>query len=182
MKKNMQTEIENIPNQPSGSLNVLVAYDGLRAGIQAKELCDRLTRKLGPANELHLGFWSLSALQLPQLAQSAAEEASETDLLIVAVDGDEVLPRPFKSWVSQCLRKIRAHGGTLVVQLHGIVKMTHELSPAYECLKHLADDARVGFFAEVLEPAGDKLDESLESIHRRAHMRSSVLDAILQAH
>ncbi len=175
----MKTEIEKILNEPAGSFNVLVAYDVIRSGIGAKVFCDRFSQQLGTARKLQLGLWSFSALQLPQLARSAAAEAAQTDMLIVAVSGEAELPRPLKSWISHSLRTIRARNGALLAQLHGILKMDQELSPAYACLKHLADDAGVKFFAEAVEPAGDKLDGSLESVHRRAQMRTSLLDAIL---
>ncbi len=175
----MKTEIEKILNEPTGSFNVLVAYDVIRSGIGAKVFCDRFSQQLGLARKLQLGLWSFSALQLPQLARSAAAEAAQTDMLIVAVSGEAELSRSLKSWISHSLRTIRARNGALLTQLHGILKMDQELSPAYACLKHLANDVGVKFFAEAVEPAGDKLDGSLESVHRRAQMRTSLLDAIL---
>lgn len=175
-------EQSSILNPLAASLNVLVAYDNLCSGIKAKDFCDRLTRRLTPECELQLSLWSHSALQIPQMARAAEDEATQTDLLIVAVSGDEALSPLVKSWISRCTRKLRSHAGALAVQLHGILRMNQELSPAYECLKHIADDSGVDFFSEVVEPTGEKLDSSLESIHKRAHMRSLMLDAILQLH
>jgi hypothetical protein len=176
----MKTEIENILNEAAHSFNVLVAYDNIRSGIGAKVFCDRFSQQLGTARKLQLGLWSFSALQRRQLAELAAVEAGQTDLLIVAVSGDAELPRPLKSWISHSLRRIRARDGVLVAQVHGILKMDQEMSPAYACLKHLAEDAGVRFFAEAVEAAEDELDSSLGSVHRRAQMRTSLLDAILQ--
>jgi hypothetical protein len=178
--KIMKTEIENILNEAAHSFNVLVAYDNIRSGIGAKVFCDRFSQQLGTARKLQLGLWSFSALQRRQLAELAAVEAGQTDLLIVAVSGDAELPRPLKSWISHSLRRIRARDGILVAQVHGILKMDQEMSPAYACLKHLAEDAGVRFFAEAVEAAEDELDSSLGSVHRRAQMRTSLLDAILQ--
>jgi len=178
----MTNELQNILNPAAASMNVLVAYDNLRSGIKAKDLCDRLSQHLAASCELRISFWSLSALQLPQLARAAEEEAAKTDLLIVAVNGDGDLRPRVKSWFSRCARRIRSNGGAFAAQLHGILKMHQELSPAYECLKHIADNAGVDFFSEVEEPTDEKLNNSIESIHKRAHMGSPMLEAILQLH
>ena len=108
------------------------------------------------------------------------DEATQTDLLIVAVNGDTTLPPSIKSWNSRSARRMRSRAGALGAQFHGVLRMDQELSPACECLKHIAEDSGVDFFSEVVEPVGDKLDGSLESIHKRAHMRSPVWDAVLQ--
>jgi len=175
-------EQNRVLNPSTASMNVLVMYDNLCAGIKVKDLCDQLTQRLAPGCELQLSLWSHSALKIPQLARAAEDEATQTDLLIVAVSGDEALPPLVKSWISRCTRKLRSHAGALAVQLHGILRMNQELSPAYECLKHIADDSGVDFFSEVAEPAGENLDSSIASIHQRAHMHSPMLDAILQLH
>jgi hypothetical protein len=173
---------QSILNPSAGGMNVLVAYDNLRSGIKAKHLCDRLAQHLAPPGEFRISFWSLSALQLPQLARAAEEEAVQTDLLIVAVNGDGDLRPCVKSWFSRCARRIRSNGGALTAQFHGILRMHLELSPAYECLKQIADNAGLDFFSEVVEPTDETLDNSIESIHKRAHMGSPMLDAILQLH
>jgi hypothetical protein len=178
----MKNELQNILNPSLASMKVLVAYDKLGCGIRAKDLCDRLTQHLAPTCKLQLSFWSLSALQLPLLARAAEDEATQTELLIIAVNGDEALPPSIKSWISRCTRRLRSHAGALAVQLHGILRMNQELSPTYKCLKHIADDAGVHIFSEVVELAGEKVDNSIKSIHKRAHMRSPVLETILPLH
>ena len=148
---------------PSSS-DVLIIYDSVRSGKRAKELFDRL----GQHCELNLSVWSLSALRLPALARAAAHEAEHAILLIVAVNGDETLPRHVKTCLHCWARAIHAAGGALVAQLHGILKMNEELCPAYGCLKQIAHHAGVRFFSEVVELPEDKLDCSIEAIHECA--------------
>jgi hypothetical protein len=168
-------------NALAASLNVMVAYDNVCSGIKAKYLCDRLTQRLPPRFELKLSLWSHSTLQIPQLARAAEDEATQTDLLIVAVSDDKALQPMVKSWISRCARKLRPHAGALALQLNGILKMNHELSPAFECLKHISDDSGVDLFSEAIDQTSETLDSSIECIHKRAHMRSPILDAILQS-
>jgi hypothetical protein len=176
----MTNEIQNILHPPATGLNVLVAYDELASGIQARDLCDRLAQPFKPSRPWTLSFWSLSALRFPLLAREAADEAAQADLLIVAVNGETILPPPIKSWISRSARRVRSHAGALVAQFHGILRMNYELSPAYECLKHIADDSAIEFFSEVVEPAGDQLDDLIESVYQRSHLRPTVWGARLQ--
>src|SRR5258706_15126359 len=97
--------------------DVLIVYDSVGSGKRAKDLCDRLVQHC----ELNLSVWSLSALRLPALARAAAHEAERAILLIVAVNGDETLPRHVKTCLHRCVRAIHAPDGALLAQFHGIL-------------------------------------------------------------
>ena len=164
----------------TGNSDVLIVYDSIRSGKRAKELCDRLEQQLAPDYELNLSVWSLSALQLPTLAQAAASAAEHAALLIVAVNGDKTLPRPVKSCLHRCARAIHAADGALVAQLHGILKIHEELCPAYGCLRQVAHYNGIRFFSEVVELPEGELDYSLETIP--AQPNTSLLGATLKRH
>src|ERR1700738_2661189 len=140
--------------------DVLIVYDSVRSGIRAKDLCDRL----GQHCELNHSVWSLSALRLPALARAAAHEAERAILVIVAVNGDETLPRLVKTRLHRCARAIHAADGALVAQFHSILKMNEELCPAYGCLKQIAHHAGVRFFSEVVELPEDELERMIERV------------------
>ena len=161
-KNSNQNSKVSIETHTSNS-DVLIVYDSVRSGKRAKELFDRL----GQHCELSLSVWSLSALRLPALARAAAHEAERAILLVVAVNGDERLPRHVKTCLHRCARAIHAADGALVAQLHGILKMNEELCPAYGCLKQIAHHAGVRFFSEVVELPEDELDFSSGGIATR---------------
>jgi len=85
-----------------------------------------------------------------------------------------------KSCLHRCARAIHAADGALVAQLHGILKINEELSPAYGCLRQIAHHTGVQFFSEVVELREDQLDNSLETIHERAQPNTSLLEVILR--
>jgi hypothetical protein len=161
-------------------VDVLIVYDNVGAVKRTKELCDRLAQRFASQCEFHLNFWSIAALQSPAYARVATDEVTHAALLIVAVNGDEALPPPIKSCISRCACRMRADGGALVVQLHGILKMDKELSPAHGCLKRIAEESGVDFFSEVIELEEAELDGTLTAIHQRAQMRTPVLEGVLQ--
>jgi len=168
----------NLDTQTS-SLDVLIVYDSVRSGKRAKELCDRLGQQIAPDRKLNFSVWSLSALQLPTLAQAAASEAEHAALLIVAVNGDKTLPRPVKSCLHWCARGIHRSDGALVAQLHGILKMYEDLCPAYGCLRQIARHTGVRFFSEVVELPEVELDYSFKAILERAQPDTSLFEANL---
>ncbi len=98
----MKNEPQDLLNPSPASLSVVVAYDDVYSGIEAKDIGDLLARQLAPACEIKISLWGLAALQFPELEQMAAEEAKEADLLIVAVNGGECLRPRVKICFSQC--------------------------------------------------------------------------------
>lgn len=173
----MTNELQNALNPSAAGLNVLVAYDNLVSAIKAMNLCDRLAQHFKPVCPLALSFWSLAALGVPLLGRAAADEAAQTNLLVVAVNGDETLPPSIRNWVSRSARRLRYHAGALVAQFHGILPMNQEISPAYECLKHIADDSGLGFFSEVVNSGDEKPDAPTETIREQTPMVSPVWGA-----
>ena len=151
----------------TGNSDVLIVYDSIRSGKRAKELCDRLAQQLAPDGKLNFHVWSMSALQLPALAQAAAREAEHAALLIVAVKGDKTLPPQVRNCLYWCARGVRAPAGALVAQLHGIPKVNEELCPAYGCLRQIAHYNGIRFFSEVVELPEDELDFSSGRIATR---------------
>lgn len=158
------------------SVKVLLVFDSVLAGKQAKELCDQLGKRLGPEFELHVGLWSTTVLKDSDLAQAAVTEATSAALIIIAVNGDQPLAAPVRSCLHKCASRLHAHGGALVIQLHGILKMDEEVASAYCFLKHLAEQTGVGFFSKVVTLPVGEADYSIESIHQRAEMPIPVLE------
>ena len=156
----------NLETHTSG-LGVLIVYDSVRSGKRAKELCDRLAQPLAPDGKLNFSVWSMSALQLPALAQAAAREAEHAALLMVAVKGDKTLPPQVRNCLYWRARGVRAADGALVAQLHGIPKVNEELCPAYGCLRQIAHYNGIRFFSEVVELPEDELDFSSGRIATR---------------
>lgn len=161
-------------------VGVLVVYDSACAGKCAKELCDRVQWHLGSEYELSISPWNLAALQIPVVAQAAAEAATQPGLLIIAVNGNDPLPPFVRIWISRHARKTRVTERAIVALFYDIIRMGLPLAPAYGDLKQIADEAGVDFFSEVVEMTDSDFDSRMNEIHERANLRVSVLDAILQ--
>jgi hypothetical protein len=161
-------------------LEIVIIYDHVAAGKYAKECCDRLQWRLGPEYELRINPWNVAVLRMPDLAAAVIQETRRADLLIVAVNGEQSLPPPVRSWISRSLRTTRATGGAIVAQLHDILCMGEELAPAYHELKRIALEARGGFFSAVVEPAENELERRIYEIHEHSCMRTAALETLSQ--
>ena len=161
------------------ALNVVIAFDDLRAGRKAKELCDRLALRLSPDCALHIGLWSLSVLQIPQVLQAAAKQAARAALVVIAVDGQTDLTLSAKTWVTMFSTGRTSADGALAVLFHGASRLRENLAPSCAFLRRAARTAGRTFFSQVIE-TDDDLTYSFELMHQRASTRTAVLNAILE--
>ena len=152
----MTLNLPKVPHPGATGINVLVVYENLRLGIQAMGLCDRLAGQLAPAFELQMDFWSLDALELPDLVQAARQEAEQTDVLIVAVESAAPLSPPFQDWLRRWARRQRLHQGVLAARIHGLLNLGRRYSPAFACLQQIAAEAGVDFLWEAVESDGEE--------------------------
>ena len=172
----MKTQLNTDAETPPANVTVFIAYDCLSHGKLAKEFCDRLAHRI-PEMLVNPCFWKLAALEYPRLAQGARADACSAALIIVAVQADQPISPRVRRFLRRC---IRGNGVAMVAQLHGTITMVKELSTAYRLLKQMADEVGADFFSEVIRAEEEEQDYTLESIHRRAVMRTPVLDTILQ--
>lgn len=172
----MNTKLDLDGDTSPTSVKVLLVFDSVLAGKQAKELCDRLGNRLGPEFEMHLSLWNTTMLEDSASAHAAVTEAVSAALIIIAVKGDQPLAAPVRSCLQRCASRLHAHGGALVVQLNGILKMDEEVASAYCFLKNLAYQTGAAFFSEVVTLRISEADYFIESIHRRAEMPIPVLE------
>jgi glycine/D-amino acid oxidase-like deaminating enzyme len=144
-------------------LEIPMVFDNDDAREAAENLCDRLLAQLGPRYAIHLLPWKLTVTRFPQLAEIVAREAMRSPFLIVTVNGATALTPEVEAFLQRCAAAMRRGGAALVVQLYGIAALTprlvadsdskdeKELSPAYRCLKQIADDSKIQIFSTIVD-------------------------------
>jgi hypothetical protein len=139
--------------EPDGEadVEVLVLYDDIIIGKQAKGLCDCLAEELGEKCKLQASFWSFKVLYIPQVLQAVAESARTATFIVIAVDGHKQLPFGVKTLVSMfSYGKARAEGA-LVALLRMPPGYGEDVCPAYAYLKDAVNGAGLAFFSEIIE-------------------------------
>lgn len=123
------------------AFNVVVAYDDAAMGLRAKHLLGSIARTLEPDCDLVLGLWKFSMLQLPALADGAADDAAAANLIILALREDNGVPPEVKAWIKTWLARRAGTEGALVLLLDPARDPSTIVSPTHF---YLHDVARTG--------------------------------------
>jgi hypothetical protein len=136
---------------PPSVFEVVMLFDEDDAREAGKDLCDRVLAQLGPCYAIHLLPWKLSVTRFPQLTEIVAREAMRAPFVVVTINGAKALTPDVESFIQRCAVAMHRGGAALVAQLYGVSKDEQELSPAYRCLKQIADDSTIPIFSTVVE-------------------------------
>jgi len=84
--------------EQNSTFNVLVAYQDLETGKQAKSTYDFLVEKLGAECHFTSQMWKFDVLNIPHLRELAVKDALKADIIIIACHGGD-LPFEVKAWI-----------------------------------------------------------------------------------
>jgi len=157
--------------EPRPLLKVLVVYEDFAAGRRANDTCSFLMTQLGDEFELRSGLWKFEILRNSKLAEIAAAEALEADVIIVAARGESPLPNEVTGWIDQWLPLRGVSAGALIALIGGSMNPGNAPPPAYTYLQKVAATANMDFLPQVLAFTGR---ESLSCNARRPSEASPV--------
>ena len=140
------------------AFNVLVAYDDAAMGLRAKHLLESVARTLEPDCELVLGLWKFSMLQLPALADGAADDAAAANLIILALREDNGVPRAVKDWIESWLTRRVGAEGALVLLLDPARDTATAVTPTHFYLHDVGRRGNLEVFALKDEADWDTLN------------------------
>jgi hypothetical protein len=91
----------NAPSKPNFS--VVIAYEDLDAGKNARRTYDYVAHQLGYDCHFTNEMWNFDVLGIPRLRELAARDARQADMIIIASHGDAPLPESVKAWIETWL-------------------------------------------------------------------------------
>lgn len=130
------------PEKPK--FRVLIVYEDLPAGLQARRVYENLNHSLQQDCEFNYDMWKLDALEIPRLSQLAAEEAAEADMVILSGHGR--LTQLLKEWVSEWLPHRGEHKKALVAVLDIERERHPETVALRDYLEEVARKGEMDFF------------------------------------
>lgn len=163
----------------SGKCRVAVLYEDTPARERAVWLGHHLALQLTGDLEFEFSWWRFRYLGDPQIADAAAEAASDADILIFSARADSEVPEELREFIDLWLHH-RGDGAPVLVPL--VEPATAEAIAASPLARLLQDTAR-NLGMECLLP--DQLRESylfsepMFGLQNRAHQVTNVLDNIL---
>jgi len=132
-------------------LEIVVLFDEDGAREAGVSLCHRVLAQLGPRYAIHLLPWDLSVTQFPILTDIVARETMWSPFFLVTVSGKEAITPEVEAFIRRCAEVMHRSKAALVAQLHGIARNQLKSSPAYQCLKRIADDSQIPVFSTAVE-------------------------------
>jgi hypothetical protein len=101
----------------SHRMALLAAFEDSSTGTRVKDFCKSLSRDLGSRCRITEHVWLFNTFRLRELQEIAAEEASASDLIVIAAHRAGSLPDEVTSWIDLWLRQEVKHPGVLVALL-----------------------------------------------------------------
>jgi hypothetical protein len=118
----------------------LIAYDDFELGLKSMQIYNAIVREFSADYEFSINIWKFDILQFEHIGRLAAEEASQADLIIMAMDDKKPLRPELESWVDRWISSKRRSDSALVALLGHSERPDH-----LETIRHyLKDMAREG--------------------------------------
>jgi hypothetical protein len=132
------------------SFNVLVAYEDVTSGLQAKELLERMTRTLPSEDSgwFRCAMWKFNSRMTPARIKVAARQAMIADLIIIATHEREKVPLAIEEWVGLWLPRKAGHPCALVALLEPQGGGLHRARGIHSYLEEVARKGNLSFFAD----------------------------------
>jgi len=136
--------------------SVVIAYEDLESGKQAKQTYDFLAEKVGPDCRFTNQMWKFDVLGIPNLRDIAVKDAAMADIIIVSCQGD-ALPIPAKSWI-ESWASLPVNAMALIALLGGAQTAPSQSAGTRAYLAGVAKRARMEFFAQPQRPSARNED------------------------
>jgi hypothetical protein len=149
--KNLDLTMDAAPTPPRNSaiqpteqpLKISIVFDDELSASSAEVLIRRVASDF-PCDTQSFAFQKLAR---PGPAVAAARSASDTDILVLAVRDDRMLPPHVQSWLGLCLGlRDQDQEGALVALIAKAVDTAESKSPLLEYLERIATMGRLEFF------------------------------------
>ncbi len=125
---------------------MLLLYEDLGTALRAKHSLDLLPGQLGAAAGLDTRLWRLDLLGEPLLAEQAAIEAAEADVIVLSLHGRTALRAEVCHWLSRWLDRKEDRAYALAAFLDPEPSQPGSDNPVVAYLKRVAEAANADLF------------------------------------
>lgn len=126
---------------------VVIAYQGLEAGKNARRTYDHIAHQLGDDCQFTNEMWNFDVLGIPRLRELAARDASQADMIIIACHGDQPLPDSVKSWIDLWMTE-EANSIALVAIFDRAYLSSRAANEVRQYLAEIAQRSNMEFFSQ----------------------------------
>ena len=163
----------------------VIAYEDTASRDHACHTCDQLLTKLHGELEFDFSWWRFAYLHDAALAQMAAADAIQADVIIVAAKPDGEFPESLTQWLESWVFRKQNLPSALVGLLGGADEPRRMTSPRHASLSNFATLAGMDYLfclpTDALHP-WVHTDNPFETIQRRVETMTPVMQSILDFH
>lgn len=132
----------------SVSVKILMMYAGSSSAHLGEKLSKNLRRKLGPDFHFAQSTWNAELLRSPKLRKLAADDARDSDIVIIATPEAGELPEEMLSWLELWQDRRSQVPGAMVALLSHKEEKTPRDRAVRRLLEGAAARAHMEFFCE----------------------------------
>jgi len=128
-------------------VGITIIYEDRETGLIAKRFADMLIASLGREEKCSLTCWRSELFDLPEFAEEIARDAAASEVVILSLRGDSSLSMATRGWIGTWLTGACDSSACLVALFDPERSRRGPAEGTRHYLRHVAGEARVGFFA-----------------------------------
>jgi len=160
-------------------LNVLLLYEDVKAGMRAKQLVDQLVEHVNLVVSFRLDLRRFDLLPTDGVRVADADEALQSDILVLAAHGYDDLPPRVWAWLDSWFGSGPQQPRALVMSLDERARNSAIASQIQFFLQAAANRAGVEVFSHFGQNQYSELDSAIAGIRYRAETTTVLLDETL---
>jgi hypothetical protein len=149
---------------PVAWLKVLIAYEDITTGQRAMKLCAKLIDQLGSKYQFRTCLWRFDLLRVAKLIAIAAQDANESDLVLISTHDCGELPAAVKKWMAAWPGPAPPNAKALVALLERAGETAPVDSPVQSYLQAFAEKSRFDFFSQSVPRSTARSESSSERL------------------
>lgn len=136
--------------EPKPTVRALIAYEDRDTGMRARDFFERMVRQFGEDCDFQHKLLDLDVLSVAGLRDTAADEAADADMILLACHGDGELSRDVKQWCEDWLARSWKGDAALVALFDEGSEASSGRGPAREFLEGIARRAGMTFIPHTM--------------------------------
>lgn len=167
------------PARESEPLRTVVLYADRASACQVLAVREHILEHIAPDCQVVGTGWALGSLADPDHHERSRHEATEADVVLLAMPGADELPAPLEDWLEFVLSRKTGRPHALIVLL-GTSDELPSWSALDDRLHELAERSGVDYFREWYRTPSAFTPCTLENVQQRAESMTSILSVILE--
>ena len=169
---------EDVFNDESVQIHILLVYEDRPTGMRAKHALDRALSQLEVMAEGQVNAWRLDLLNDRKCNAKVTRDARGADILALSIHGNNPLAPQAEASLKKWIGVKRTRPCALVISLDGDSQPVGDLGPALVELCSEAARNRMTVLLQFGDAFPSDMDDVVLDIHRRADRASQVPETV----